>query len=106
MARSVTRITAHQRFSSTRSFQDPRDGANLFEKAFPCLYRYGGIEAERPVLVDFINKEHVKWSLRYFDPRFQGKRPTFPLFPSGAYKVERPSLQLSCRCTGLPSNER
>jgi hypothetical protein len=36
---------------------------NLFEKSFPCLYPYGrgGIEADRPVNIDF--KDHVRWSL-------------------------------------------
>ena len=50
---------------------------NFFEKAFPCLFPYGlgGIEAHRPVQIDF--REHVKWALQYFDRRFR-KHETFP----------------------------
>jgi hypothetical protein len=51
--------------------------SNFFEKAFPCLFPYGlgGIEARRPVEVDF--RSHVKWALQYFDRRFR-KHETFP----------------------------
>ena len=50
---------------------------NFFEKAFPCLFPYGlgGIEAYRPVQIDF--REHTKWALQYFDRRFR-KHETFP----------------------------
>ena len=50
---------------------------NFFERAFPCLFPYGlgGLEAHRPVPIDF--REHVKWSLQYFDRRFR-KHETFP----------------------------
>jgi len=50
---------------------------NFFEKAFPCLFPYGfgGIEAHRPVEVDF--RDHIKWTLQYFDRRFR-KHETFP----------------------------
>jgi len=50
---------------------------NFFERAFPCLYPYGqgGLEAKRPTPIQF--KDHIKWSLQYFDRRFQ-KHETFP----------------------------
>ena len=50
---------------------------NFFEKAFPCLFPYGlgGIDARRPVEIDFPN--HVRWALQYFDRRFR-KHETFP----------------------------
>ena len=59
-----------------------RSDTNLFEKAFPCLYPYGrgGIEADRPVQIGF--KEHIKWSLRYFNRRFR-KDAIFPFFTFG-----------------------
>ena len=50
---------------------------NFFERAFPCLFPYGlgGLEAHRPVPIDF--REHVKWTLQYPDHRFR-KHETFP----------------------------
>jgi len=50
---------------------------NFFEKAFPCLFPYGlgGLEADRPVQVNF--RDHIKWALQYFDHRFR-KHETFP----------------------------
>jgi Helitron helicase-like domain at N-terminus len=55
---------------------------NIFEKAYPCLYPYGrgGIEAKRPVPIDF--KVHIKWAMQYFDRRFR-KHETFPFFVFG-----------------------
>ena len=56
---------------------DPSAEPNFFEKAFPCLFPYGlgGVEAHRPVKVDF--RDHIKWALQYFDRRFR-KHETFP----------------------------
>ena len=50
---------------------------NFFERAFPCLFPYGlgGIDARRPVEIDF--PSHVRWALQYFDRRFR-KHETFP----------------------------
>ena len=50
---------------------------NFFERAFPCLFPYGlgGIDAHRPVEIDF--PSHVRWALQYFDRRFR-KHETFP----------------------------
>ncbi|OCH87122.1 hypothetical protein OBBRIDRAFT_837649 [Obba rivulosa] len=44
---------------------------NFFKKVFPCLFPYGcgGIEATRPVPVEF--REHIKWTLRYYDGHFR-----------------------------------
>ncbi|OCH83703.1 hypothetical protein OBBRIDRAFT_742815 [Obba rivulosa] len=55
---------------------------NFFEKAFPCLFPYGtgGIEASRPVIVDFRN--HVKWMLQHFDRRFR-RHPTYAFITFG-----------------------
>ncbi|KAK6984419.1 hypothetical protein R3P38DRAFT_2575984, partial [Favolaschia claudopus] len=49
---------------------DP-DRANLFEKAFPCLFPYGrgGLEADQPATIKFA--EHIQWSLQYHDRRFR-----------------------------------
>lgn len=60
----------------------PSMRSNFFEKAFPCLYPYGcgGIEAPRPVSLGFRN--HVQWSLQYFDRRFR-KHETFPFITFG-----------------------
>lgn len=65
---------SHDSESSAPSEGSP---SNFFEKAFPCLFPYGlgGIEAPRPVQVDF--RDHVKWALQYFDRRFR-KHETFP----------------------------
>jgi hypothetical protein len=62
-----------------------RSGAvasNIFEKAYPCLYPYGhgGIEAKRPVPIDF--KVHIKWTMQYFDRRFR-THESFPFFVFG-----------------------
>nr|VWO93936.1 Vacuolar protein sorting-associated protein 4 [Ganoderma boninense] len=44
--------------------------ANLFERAFPCLFPYGvgGIEGAQTIPVDF--REHIQWALQYHDRRF------------------------------------
>ncbi|KAI0245123.1 hypothetical protein BJV78DRAFT_1141102, partial [Lactifluus subvellereus] len=57
-------------------------GKNLAKKAFPLLYPYGrgGIEANRTVHINF--KEHIKWSLRYFNRRLR-KHAIFPFFAFG-----------------------
>ena len=59
------------------SGSDASTHPNFFEKAFPCLFPYGhgGLEACRPVQIDFHN--HIKWALQYFDRRFR-KHETFP----------------------------
>jgi len=43
---------------------------NPLAAAYPVLYPYGmgGIEADRPISVSF--KDHVRWSLQYYDKRF------------------------------------
>jgi len=58
------------------------DRHNFFEKAFPVLFPFGfgGIEADRPVRVDFV--EHVQWALQYHDRRFQ-RHETFPFVSFG-----------------------
>ena len=70
-------------------FGRPRSGEesdpnrdNFFEKAFPCLFPYGrgGIEADRPVEVEF--SEHVRWALQYHDRRFR-RHETFPFVSFG-----------------------
>lgn len=55
---------------------------DLFEKAYPCLFPYGrgGIEAVRPVDVDFAS--HVRWCLQYHDRRFR-KHESFPFLAFG-----------------------
>lgn len=55
---------------------------NYFEKAFPCLFPYGrgGIEADRPVEVDY--SEHVRWALQYHDRRFR-RHESFPFVAFG-----------------------
>jgi hypothetical protein len=47
------------------------DNENFFEKAFPSLYPYGrgGLEAGKPNAISF--REHIRWSLQYFDRRFR-----------------------------------
>ncbi|KAF4612702.1 hypothetical protein D9613_011752 [Agrocybe pediades] len=53
-----------------------------FEKAFPALYPYGvgGIEAHRPIHVDF--HTHIQWSLLYHDRRFR-RHETFAFVAFG-----------------------
>jgi len=70
------------------------DRPNFFEKAFPCLFPFGkgGIEDDRPVLVDF--RDHVKWALRYHDRRFR-KHETFPFVAFGI--VQRRQALCSAR---------
>jgi Helitron helicase-like domain at N-terminus len=67
---------------------------NLFEKAYPCLYPYGcgGIEAPRPVAISF--KDHIQWSLQYFDRRFR-KHETFLFYCFGI--LQRREALLSAR---------
>jgi len=67
---------------SESSGSDTSTDPNFFEKAFPCLFPYGlgGLEAHRPVQVDF--RDHIKWALQYFDRRFR-KHETFPFICFG-----------------------
>jgi hypothetical protein len=55
---------------------------NFFEKAYPCLFPWGrgGIEAPRPVHVDF--REHVNWALQHVDHRFR-RHETFSFHAFG-----------------------
>ena len=68
--------------ASTTDDECPTVHSNFFEKAFPCLYPYGcgGIERPRPVSLGF--RDHIKWSLQYFDRRFR-KHETFPFIMFG-----------------------
>ena len=68
--------------TSTTDDECPTIHSNFFEKAFPCLYPYGcgGIERARPVSLSF--RDHIKWSLQYFDRRFR-KHETFPFIVFG-----------------------
>ncbi|PSS32096.1 hypothetical protein PHLCEN_2v2137 [Hermanssonia centrifuga] len=63
-------------------FTRPDSSHNLFEKAFPCLFPYGcgGLEAQRPIAVDF--PTHIRWCLQYHDRRFR-KHQTFPFLCFG-----------------------
>ncbi|OCH93890.1 hypothetical protein OBBRIDRAFT_711845, partial [Obba rivulosa] len=66
-------------FGHPQSFGDSPPEApeeNFFEKAYPYLFPYGcgGIEASRPVIVEF--RDHVKWCLQYYDRHFR-LNPTF-----------------------------
>lgn len=69
-------------FPDQSASHDGNHGSNVYEKAFPCLYPYGhrGIEAQRAVPIDF--RDHIEWSLQYFDRRFR-KHETFPFFVFG-----------------------
>ena len=68
--------------ASTSDAECPTVRSNFFERAFPCLYPYGcgGIESPRPVSLGFRN--HIQWSLQYFDRRFR-KHETFPFIAFG-----------------------
>lgn len=59
----------------------PND-ANVFVKAFPCLFPYGvgGVESLNDRGLEM--GEHVRWALRYHDRRFR-THETFPFFAFG-----------------------
>ncbi|KAJ8516236.1 hypothetical protein ONZ45_g6447 [Pleurotus djamor] len=65
-----------------RSLDGQPNKLNFFERAFPCLYPYGvgGIEAARPVPLDF--REHIQWSLLFHDRRFR-RHETFAFVSFG-----------------------
>jgi Helitron helicase-like domain at N-terminus len=77
--------------SQTRDFLTE---SNVYKKAYPCLYPYGcgGIEATRPVAINF--KDHIKWSMEYFDRRFR-KNETFLFYCFGI--LQRREALLSAR---------
>jgi hypothetical protein len=68
--------------------------SNVFKKAYPCLYPYGcgGIEAPRPISINF--KDHIKWSMEYFDRCFR-KHETFLFYCFGI--LQRREALLSAR---------
>ena len=85
-------------FSRPRGGDCSEDGKenrpNYFERAFPCFFPYGvgGLEADRPVGVDF--RDHVKWALDYHDSRF-GRHETFPFVVFGI--LQRRQVLFSAR---------
>ncbi|PSS37626.1 hypothetical protein PHLCEN_2v553 [Hermanssonia centrifuga] len=87
-------------FPPRGSANDAYAVANLYEKAFPCLFPYGrgGLEAPRPVEVKL--RDHIRWALRYVDRRFR-KHETFPFLTFGILQrreaLESARLQMSRR---------
>ena len=57
--------------NAVRDFAPQAGEPNYFERAFPILVPYGigGIEADRPVHLDYRN--HIKWALQFHDQRFR-----------------------------------
>lgn len=80
--------------------QHNTEDGNYFEKAFPCLYPYGmgGIEAIWDKVVEF--REHIRWSLQYYDCHFR-RHETFPFVAFGISQRRQAlasmSLQMCCK---------
>ena len=57
--------------NAVRDFPPRAGEPNYFERAFPILFPYGigGIEADRPVHLDY--RDHIKWALQFHDRRFR-----------------------------------
>lgn len=68
-----------------RDFPDAESDQNFFEKAFPGLFPYGrgGIEANRPVKVDFMHD--IRRTLQYHDRRFR-VHYSFPFIAFGIWQ--------------------
>lgn len=76
------RPQSHRAVNSPPEPEPEADQSNFFEKAFPCLFPFGcgGIEGGQEVPLTF--REHIQWTLQYFDRRFQ-KHETFPFVAFG-----------------------
>lgn len=68
--------------------------ANVFVKAFPCLFPYGvgGVESLNEQGLEY--GEHVRWALRYHDRRFR-THESFPFFAFGI--LQRRQALMSAR---------